>query len=94
MLPVPVFVALVFLLVLCFLVLVFFAVEVDVLLWSGVAGAGVDCAKVKGSVAAAKTIPSKLFFILILLVGFFFPTTLSSTIRSFCTIDSKGYPGT
>src|SRR5271165_59435 len=63
----PALLALVFL-VLCFEVfLAFFGAAV--LFWSGagwlwVAGAGV-CAKVSGRVAAAKTIASKLFFILI-----------------------------
>ena len=64
---VPVFFALVFL-VLCFEVfLVFFAGAV--LFWSGVDWLGVagavDCANVSGRLAAAKTIASKLFFMLV-----------------------------
>jgi hypothetical protein len=33
-----------------------------VLVWPGVLGAGVDCANVRGRLAAAKAIASKLFF--------------------------------
>lgn len=58
--------------------------------WLGVAGA-VDCAKVMGRLAAAKTIASKLFFILISpLRDLFFPSTLSCGNAVFNTIDSKG----
>jgi hypothetical protein len=61
--------------VVLFLVLCFdavFLVFLAVLFWVAVdwLGAGaVFCAKVRGRVAAAKTIASKLFFILILLEG-------------------------
>jgi hypothetical protein len=75
---VPVFFALVFL-VLCFMVfLAFFAGAVLVwsgVDWLGVAGAG-DCAKVSGRLAAAKTIVSKLFFILISPCGIHFSRQL------------------
>jgi hypothetical protein len=71
-----VLVELVVFLLLCFDVFlaVFFAGAV--LFWAGAdwLGAGVvDCAKVSGRLAAAKTSASKLFFILILLEGLFCP---------------------
>jgi hypothetical protein len=46
-----------------FLVLCFLAFLAGlVLVWPGVLGAGVDCANVRGRLAAAKAIASKLFF--------------------------------
>jgi len=88
-----VFFALVFL-VPCFEVFLAF-VGAAVLFWSDagwlwVAGA-VACAKVSGRVAAAKTIASKLFFMLISpLRDSFVPSIPSCAPAVFYTIDSKG----
>jgi hypothetical protein len=88
-----VFFALVFL-VPCFEVFLAF-VGAAVLFWSDagwlwVAGA-VACAKVSGRVAAAKTIASKLFFMLISpLRDSFVPSIPSCATAVFYTIDSKG----
>jgi hypothetical protein len=86
-------VALVVFLLLCFEVFLAFFAGV-VLFWSGVwlgvAGA-VDCAKIIGRLAAAKTIASKLFFMLISPCGtHLFPSIPSCGKARFNTIDSKG----
>ena len=70
---------------------------VAVLFWSGAGwlGAGV-CAKVEDSVAAAKAIASKLFFILFLLAGSIFPVNLifrfTADMREMWPMPSYGTP--
>jgi hypothetical protein len=75
-------------LVLCFLAFFAGAVVLWLVDWPV---AGVFCpANVIGTAAAAKTIASKLFFMLVLLEGIYLPSIPSSGRTALNTIDSKG----